>query len=683
MDGKFLLRTTAFAIAVTVVTLTAIAGYAGSAYAESTVDKTAAKDNKKPKEKEKKPKKHAEQDPVSIAPGAVTTETVTTVGDDYFTPICPETTSETIIDVFNTYVDDPLTFGIYFPVPHEESVQYSVTAVDQAVLEVATLEAPDDYTNSILIDVAAGAHESERYWVLGHAVTETSLRFQRTGIDPDTGLPYPSWTVPVNVWQFDEVVDYTDLGGSLPCYDPNDPPALVSGFNKTVCGFEPDAVAADGTSRLLLRLKTGMAGQACFKVVEDGVNDMGQMDPTDSSLVSTATDVASPYWAFGTYLSPNAFGEQPDAEREVEVEVAFTPAVSTGTLSNTIALRKKIKIRRPPTLLVHGVWSDSGTWSEDFAEPNSAAYRLIQAMNYKKTNSASFDTNIPKVGEEIAKLREKSRNKLTAVTRVDVVAHSMGGMLTRGWIAHPDYRRADNLNAGDVHRLITLSTPHYGSQLANLLINAFNEYAPDEVVLEYVSDEDYGYIPTYFHPIEKLTTNGEKWMTAKMKEGAVCDLAENSVAIASPGADDVEARGYTASGGPTGELLFPLSELHEGFGPTMYQQHIDPYVYTVANDAIVAQDSQQGGLPGDDDPTLIHYYNPLSAVGLEKLGITRSATVAAKVFADLDSSDLGRFVPLPDVTSTTLGAPRIAGRGIDIDEAAYAAQCYDGGPMNP
>jgi hypothetical protein len=126
-----------------------------------------------------------------------------------------------------------------------------------------------------------------------------------------------------------------------------------------------------------------------------------------------------------------------------------------------------------------------------------------------------------------------------------------------------------------------------------------------------------------------------------------------------------------------------LSTLHEGFTATMYQQHIYPYLYTVANDAIVAQDSQQGGLPGDDDSTLIHYHNPLSAVGLEKVGITRSATVAAKVFADLDSSEVGRFLPLPAVTSTTLGAPRIAGRGIDIDEAAYAAQCYDGGPMNP
>ena len=33
------------------------------------------------------------------------------------------------------------------------------------------------------------------------------------------------------------------------------------------------------------------------------------------------------------------------------------------------------------------------------------------------------------------------------------------------------YRRDDNLQMGDIHKLITLDTPHFGSKLANALVD--------------------------------------------------------------------------------------------------------------------------------------------------------------------------------------------------------------------
>lgn len=473
------------------------------------------------------------------------------------------------------------------------------------------------------------------------------------------------------------------------CYDLSNAPALVSGAGKTTCGKAPDAVATDGTSRQLLRLKSARPGQACFKVVPDGARDMGRTEPADSSVVYSAGDLASPYWAFGTWLPPNAFGNDPADSRTVTVEIAFTP---TAPRANTLAVRKTILVKRPPVLLVHGLWSDPDTWSKDFKKPASPGTRQVEVMDYKATNAASFDVNIPKLGAQIADIVTRSRKDRIALTRVDVIAHSMGGLLTKGWTAvggADGYRRADNFQAGDVHRLITLSTPHYGSQMANMLVNALNSYGPQQTVRERVPDPDYPYLEVYksFAPVKTILQESGKWMKANLYCGAVCDLADNSPALEIPGASDVEARAYSATGGVLGQLFMPLDSVAQGFGPAMYQTHITPYLYTVPHDVIVAEDSQRAGLPGDNDPFAIHYHIGLP---LTPDGITNSDFVVAASYADLDSDAPGWFAPLPQVVVTGTGRPRLpgVGRGLDgfgvnIDEANYSAQCYVGGPMKP
>jgi pimeloyl-ACP methyl ester carboxylesterase len=71
---------------------------------------------------------------------------------------------------------------------------------------------------------------------------------------------------------------------------------------------------------------------------------------------------------------------------------------------------------------------------------------------------------------------EYYRNSLgIAATQVDVIGHSMGGILARVYASddrsantnHP-YRRLENFFQGDIHRLITLNTPHFGSELAEM-----------------------------------------------------------------------------------------------------------------------------------------------------------------------------------------------------------------------
>jgi PGAP1-like protein len=56
-----------------------------------------------------------------------------------------------------------------------------------------------------------------------------------------------------------------------------------------------------------------------------------------------------------------------------------------------------------------------------------------------------------------------------AASQVDIVAHSMGGLMARGFVQQDDYKEPDNFKKGSIHRLITLGTPHFGGPLSEIL----------------------------------------------------------------------------------------------------------------------------------------------------------------------------------------------------------------------
>jgi pimeloyl-ACP methyl ester carboxylesterase len=58
-----------------------------------------------------------------------------------------------------------------------------------------------------------------------------------------------------------------------------------------------------------------------------------------------------------------------------------------------------------------------------------------------------------------------------SATSADVIGHSMGGLLARAYASekyNATYRRPENFQQGDIRRLITICTPHHGSELPDL-----------------------------------------------------------------------------------------------------------------------------------------------------------------------------------------------------------------------
>jgi len=62
------------------------------------------------------------------------------------------------------------------------------------------------------------------------------------------------------------------------------------------------------------------------------------------------------------------------------------------------------------------------------------------------------------------------RSENFAVVQADVFGHSMGGLLGRIWAGEAIYKRSENFNEGDINKLVTIDSPHFGSVLADLSI---------------------------------------------------------------------------------------------------------------------------------------------------------------------------------------------------------------------
>ncbi|MBL7828016.1 MAG: alpha/beta fold hydrolase [Saprospiraceae bacterium] len=128
-----------------------------------------------------------------------------------------------------------------------------------------------------------------------------------------------------------------------------------------------------------------------------------------------------------------------------------------------------IRIYRPPVILIHGLKSDSETFSNMAAtliNPAARRYQTSQvlAFDYRHTNVHSFETNRYRLRIAIDDVLAQLRTNMKCVAgKVDVVGHSMGGLLSRIYIQSATYKN-------DVHKLITLNTPHWGSPAANFLV---------------------------------------------------------------------------------------------------------------------------------------------------------------------------------------------------------------------
>lgn len=300
-------------------------------------------------------------------------------------------------------------------------------------------------------------------------------------------------------------------------------PALLDGPRVTtdvntlaVGGRAVQGVAADGVSEVVVSVAAASAGQSfTFRVyngsgapssstAEDGaVAAVGSADFTQSSVTvpAVATSSAGPM-AFVIYRAPIDFarpgrGDEQAAQRPVSIHWS----ISGGT-SGTIP----ITVLRPPVMLVHGLWGSPSDWN-DFQplatdNPNVGDARFaVGRADYDFTvdniasstpswswydffgitaNALGYVYNARQVMQQIDAFVDsfkRGKNPASipvAAVEADVIAHSMGGDVTRTMPLVPGFGSDDTFGQGNVHKLITIDTPHLGSPLATGLLQTAN-----------------------------------------------------------------------------------------------------------------------------------------------------------------------------------------------------------------
>jgi probable HAF family extracellular repeat protein len=254
------------------------------------------------------------------------------------------------------------------------------------------------------------------------------------------------------------------------------------------------SLAADGEAAVVLAYQSSSRLAVTFTLSPSGtgtpIGSLGSLGPFDPNYLgspSPPTGIVATYQALMPY-GPDAAGNYvflallwaPSAFPTSSSSIASlgVTAVQSG---NGGARQLSIALEPPPLILVHGIWSSAAdTWltgsdgSEGFFDWISSQYphNLIFAADYGTLSAKSFaDPAIlaimsAKIDDAVAHAAEVGM----VTRRVDVVAHSMGGLVTRYLISTPSLL-SPALPPDAVHELITIGTPHLGSALATTLFD--------------------------------------------------------------------------------------------------------------------------------------------------------------------------------------------------------------------
>jgi len=237
---------------------------------------------------------------------------------------------------------------------------------------------------------------------------------------------------------------------------------------------------------------------------DGGLGEIGSFDRLESVTVPVVQLNQNTWFGQVQFFAPENYfreGLDPTNEygpsRQLQLQFCFQNAGGADRTCSGASLG----IVRPDLVLMHGLWSDSNTWTLGL----QGLDRLNAVVgDYGPTNASSFTENRfepqkPMFDQCVSNF---SRNIIGA--QADYAGHSMGGNLARVYLAQAAPYKT-------IHRLYTLNTPHLGSPLANLLVDFRDNLSPLKRFLLILAAERIG------KPINR---------------GAIDDLAVGSAALA-------------------------------------------------------------------------------------------------------------------------------------------------------
>ncbi len=300
-----------------------------------------------------------------------------------------------------------------------------------------------------------------------------------------------------------------------------------------------NGTTADGISKLLLVLYSNNTLQFSIDGVNNNSNNLtnGALSSLKEAseghaLSSTTTITSNGSSVIVAVYTPPTHIDLPKGDSYKTVNIL---------VNDTTYSPISIGLHRVPIVLVHGVWTTPYvSWeATNFVKILKENGFNLDLADYTKHNAETFDpyankaignNGINSTRTTILDILKKYHANDIAASQVDIIAHSMGGLMARGFTQQPDYNNGNNYMNGYIHRLITIGTPHFGAHLSEILFShrddeyCFNAYTAKTFHRDFCLFD-----PLNFELLPLKTIFSEKYR-APIDKGAIEALSPRSVA---------------------------------------------------------------------------------------------------------------------------------------------------------
>jgi pimeloyl-ACP methyl ester carboxylesterase len=381
----------------------------------------------------------------------------------------------------------------------------------------------------------------------------------------------------------------------------------------SLASAEATGLVADGTSAAIALWATNTAEDVTF-TTSNGTTLL----PYVPSFLAAAPTVGSESLTIpaanlitiGSVLYAAALVQAPPPAVTPSFSDPIIVTAQQGTQTGGVSM----SLVPPPVLLVHGIWGNENSLSFYKSTltgeaPWSNDANSIYSMTYPGAASFASSGSIGAMKNEAASIIESLQGQGVVGARMDVIAHSMGGLLLRSYSSGSQhgpcdsdvtmntapYRSLQDRCQGQFHTIVTLDTPEDGSALATYLLqhesSTVSTAAPNYIRLAWIlfcgtSD------PTV--TVEQCFAYNNMSVTG----GAVASLVPNNKtlnATPSPNIPDATWRALTATD-TSGILYTTLTTLIEAINPPGTAPTLSD-ILRGPNDDIVALASQLTGPP--------------------------------------------------------------------------------------
>ena len=275
--------------------------------------------------------------------------------------------------------------------------------------------------------------------------------------------------------------------------------------------FTKKGLTADGNTRLLIRAISEEPGDIYFALGEGAAGFR-----LETLLGDVLTTEVGDFWGFEAYpmnngafyqatvvlIGPKDFQGRNFPKHDFYVEVLKTD--SEGYIVEESQTLKELSLVPNPVVLLHGIYGDIGTfgadnepgfWTQTFKHhlnelgyvPNADdTYKVLKRNTFKVYEWKYDGTKGPSdimhafstdfydyLKDEVLPDFHKSG---IACTQVDIVAHSMGGLMARKYVLDNVWNKSSEIGYGRglVRRIVTVATPHTGSNIPSYLTGRFD-----------------------------------------------------------------------------------------------------------------------------------------------------------------------------------------------------------------